>query len=112
MQSRGQSSQLEGPTAAVLEDAVVAWHAELQLLPCEHHHHYHLAPMLQHPYHLQGKGVKGLKRKALSFLNGLKCVCLLSHIPLKLVLTLMMDIMYGAKYKFISMLASNLQADP
>ena len=26
----GSNSQLEGPTAAVLEDAVVAWHAELQ----------------------------------------------------------------------------------
>ena len=50
------------------------------------------------------KGVKGLKRKALSFLNGLKGVCLLSHISLKLDLTLMMDIMYGEKYKFISML--------
>ena len=55
MQSMDQSSQLEEPTAAVLEDAVVAWHAELQLLPYEHHHHYHLTPVLQHPYHLQGK---------------------------------------------------------
>ena len=27
----GQNSQLEEPTAAVLDDAVVAWHAELQL---------------------------------------------------------------------------------
>ena len=66
MQSKGQSSQLEEPTATVLEDAVVAWHAELQLLPCEHHHHYHqhhLAPVLQHPYHLQGKESKALKEK-------------------------------------------------
>jgi hypothetical protein len=55
MQSKDQSSQLEEPTAAVLEGVVVAWHDELQLLLCEHHHHYrqhHHAPVIQH---LQGK---------------------------------------------------------
>src|SRR6185437_1943811 len=63
MQNMGQNSQLEEPTAAVLEDAVVAWHAELQLLPCEHHHHYHLAPVLQHSYHLQGRESKASREK-------------------------------------------------
>src|SRR6185295_2720084 len=43
--------------------AVVAWHAELQLLPYEHHHHYHLAHVLHHPYHLQGKESEASKEK-------------------------------------------------
>ena len=43
------------------------------------------------------KGVNGLYRNAVLFLNGLNRVCLHSQIPLKLVLVLMMDMMYGAK---------------
>ena len=66
MQNMDQSSQLEEPTTAALEAVVVAWHAALRLLPCEHHHHYHHhhpAPVLQHPCHLLGRESRASKKK-------------------------------------------------
>src|SRR6185437_8151795 len=76
MQSKGQSSQLEEPTAAVLEDVV--WHG---MLSCSCSYVsiiitiiITILPLCFSIHIISRERSQGLKRKVLSFLNGLKGV--------------------------------------
>ena len=96
----GQSSQLEGPTAAVLEDAVVAWHAELQLLPCDS-----FMPLCFSIHIISRERSQRPQKKSIVILEWPEWGVLAFTYPSEARLDLMMDIMYGAKYRFISMLS-------